>query len=896
MTVGLQYFQGWFYNQTLWQEVMEKTLFKFIWRYSKRDQIILLILTAISFPFLYLSLDLPKTIINKAIGGKDVPEEIFGMTVDQIDYLLILSGAFLALVFVNGGFKFYVNVFRGQLGERMLRRLRYSLLARVLRFPIPQFKKVSQGEVIQMVNSEVEPLGGFVGDSIALPAFQGGTLLTILIFMFIQDWMLGLAAIALYPIQGYIIPKLQWHVNQLGKKRVRNVRVLAEKIGEAVSGIEEVHANDGARRILARFTERLGVIYDIRYEIFRRKFFIKFLNNFIAQLTPFFFYSIGGYLVIKGDLTFGALVAILAAYKDLSAPWKELLTYYQRLADSRIKYDQVIEQFDPQGIWPENYQMAEIEADFNLAGNVSAGNLCILDEESQPIVEKLSFDISKSEHIALTGPSSGGKDLATILMARLLAPDSGQIVVAGKQIADLPEAATGRYMGYIGPNAFVFNATLKENILLGAMHRPISTEGELNEDLKNAQLSGNSLDNLGAEWLDYNAIGVDSDEDLQKRLIDLLQVVDLDWDVYSMGLRTTLDGFDDDQLIEQILTARNKFRERLDKSDIANFVESFDKEVFNSNASVAENLLFGTPKGKSFSAENIGTNTYVSEILERVGLKEEFIRIGKDVASTMVELFADLPSDHEYFSQYSFISSEDLPEFQTLLARSERLGLENMAAEDSNQFLSLPFKIIPARHRLDLITEDIQKRILEARKLFAEEIGDELRDEIEFFEAGYYNRSSSIQDNILFGKIALDKANAIEEVNHLVTEIINEENLRPVIINAGLDSQAGLAGSRLSQGQRQKLSIARALLRRPDHLILNEATSSLDSGSQTLVMSNLLSEMKGRNITWALQRASLAENFDRVLVLSGGKVVEDGSFKDLVKKEDSVINDLLREE
>ena len=73
-----------------------------------------------------------------------------------------------------------------------------------------------------------------------------------------------------------------------------------------------------------------------------------------------------------------------------------------------------------------------------------------------------------------------------------------------------------------------------------------------------------------------------------------------------------------------------------------------------------------------------------------------------------------------------------------------------MSTEDRNQFLSLPFKIIPARHRLDLITDDIQKRILEARKLFAEEIGDELRDEIEFFETGHYNRSSSIQDNIFF--------------------------------------------------------------------------------------------------------------------------------------------------
>jgi hypothetical protein len=76
-------------------------------------------------------------------------------------------------------------------------------------------------------------------------------------------------------------------------------------------------------------------------------------------------------------------------------------------------------------------------------------------------------------------------------------------------------------MGYIGINGFVFNGTLKENILLGAMHRLISTEVEFNEDLKNAQLSGNSLDELGAEWLDYTAIGVDSEEGLQKRLIEI---------------------------------------------------------------------------------------------------------------------------------------------------------------------------------------------------------------------------------------------------------------------------------------------------------------------------------------------------------------------------------------
>ncbi|MBT6306879.1 MAG: ABC transporter ATP-binding protein/permease [Rhodospirillaceae bacterium] len=860
-------------------------------------------MTALSFPFLYFSLDLPKIIINKAISGKNIPSEIFGVPIDQIEYLLVLSLAFLLLVCINGGFKFYVNVFRGQLGERMLRRLRFDLLARVLRFPLPQFRRVSQGEVIQMVTAEVEPLGGFVGDSVALPAFQGGTLITILIFMFVQDWMLGLAAIALYPIQGYIIPKLQWHVNQLGKARVQNVRRLSEKIGESVSGIEELHANDGARRVLATFTERLGTIYDIRYEIFQRKFFIKFVNNFIAQLTPFFFYSIGGYLVIKGDLTFGALVAILAAYKDLSAPWKELLTYYQRLADSKIKYDQVIEQFDPPGILPENAQFAELEADFSLAGTISANNLSVLDDEGQPVIESLSFKSEKSEQVAIVGPSSGGKDLAAILLARLLIPDGGQIKVADKMTLELPQAATGRRMAYVGPSAFVFNSSLKENILLGAMHQPMEVGAE--EDLsseekkrnfRNAELSGNSLDDLEANWLDYKAIGSDSDTGLREKLLDLLKIVDLDDDTYALGLRGTINPLENKELTENILSARKALQERLKQPEISEAVELFDKEKFNNNASVAENLLFGTPVGDNFVIEKIAENEYVRETLRLVELENEFVRVGRDVASTMVELFADLPSDHEYFSQYSFIAGDHLPDFQILLGRAERLGLDSMEQEDRDRFLALPFMLIPARHRLGLITDEIKARILKARQEFASNIPDSLRGSIEFYSEEKYNGSASLQDNILFGKIASDKADSSEQVGNLISEVIESENIRPIVVEVGLGFQVGLAGSKLSAAQRQKVSLARALIRSPDVLILNEATSALDSGSQSKVIKNIMEATKGKNLLWVLQRVGLADVFDRVLVMSGGRVIETGSFKELESQPDSTLNNLLRDE
>ncbi|HSO42186.1 MAG TPA: ABC transporter ATP-binding protein, partial [Rhodospirillales bacterium] len=270
---------------------MEPTLFKFIFRYSWRQQLVLLAMTALSFPTLYASLELPKMIINKAIGSQDFPKSFAGFEFDQIPYLFALSCAFLGLVVINGGFKYYINVHKGRLSERMLRRLRYQMFARVLRFPVPHFRRTSQGELIAMITAEAEPVGGFVGDSVAVPAFEGRTLITSIAFMMVQDPILGLAAMALYPVQMYVIPQLQRQVNALSKQRVRTVRKLSERIGEIVTGIEEVHANGTAEWERANISDWLGKIYWIRYDIYRKKFFIKFLNTFLGQLTPFFFYS-----------------------------------------------------------------------------------------------------------------------------------------------------------------------------------------------------------------------------------------------------------------------------------------------------------------------------------------------------------------------------------------------------------------------------------------------------------------------------------------------------------------------------------------------------------------------------------------------------------------------------
>ena len=85
--------------------------------------------------------------------------------------------------------------------------------------------------------------------------------------------------------------------------------------------------------------------------------------------------------------------------------------------------------------------------------------------------------------------------------------------------------------------------------------------------------------------------------------------------------------------------------------------------------------------------------------------------------------------------------------------------------------------------------------------------------------------------------------------------------------------------------QRQKLAIARTLLKRPDLLIVNEAAAVMDGATQTLLVERILDEMRGRGVVWTLQRAGLAERFDRVLVMRSGRMVEQGSFAELNRAE-----------
>ncbi len=153
-----------------------------------------------------------------------------------------------------------------------------------------------------------------------------------------------------------------------------------------------------------------------------------------------------------------------------------------------------------------------------------------------------------------------------------------------------------------------------------------------------------------------------------------------------------------------------------------------------------------------------------------------------------------------------------------------------------------------------------------------------LRSNIGYVQQSPFVFSGTYFDNIRYGKLdaTLEEVKRVSKIVGIDEFIEKQEK--------GYDTFLEDGGSSLSQGQKQLISFARALIRDPRILILDEATSSIDTETESLIQESLLKLLKGRTSFTIAHRLSTIVHCDRILVMSGGNIEEDGNHESLMRK------------
>ena len=142
-------------------------------------------------------------------------------------------------------------------------------------------------------------------------------------------------------------------------------------------------------------------------------------------------------------------------------------------------------------------------------------------------------------------------------------------------------------------------------------------------------------------------------------------------------------------------------------------------------------------------------------------------------------------------------------------------------------------------------------------------------------------------DNIRYGKL-----DATDEEVYEAAKLAHADQFIKMLPK-GYDTMLSGDGEELSQGQRQLLSIARAAVANPPVLILDEATSSIDTRTESIVQKGMDNLMKGRTVFVIAHRLSTIRNSDAIIVLEHGKIIERGDHKDLIKQKELIISCIL---
>ena len=426
--------------------------------------------------------------------------------------------------------------------------------------------------------------------------------------------------------------------------------------------------------------------------------------------------------------------------------------------------------------------------------------------------------------------------------------------MGGEEVSELTKKDVAHNMGFVSQNPYIFNGTFQENLLYAC-------NAEINSKDEDVASCGPTLDDM----------------------IEVVQQTGMFADVLRFGLNATLDPERYKELVPGILRIRKKFQ-RLSSDAIGDQVEFFIKERYLYYANVASNLTFGFAQHQSFKEEFLLDNEYFKKFLHDSGLYGLLLDLGAKICCRTLDIFGSILPDEFFLEAVPFESAE----FDDIRRIAEHLGESlrtTLPRADQRKLLQLALRFVPKRHKMVGMPRPLIRLILKQRPLFKKKISEEKPGVFTFFHKRVYMHSLSILNNVIFGRIKDVSPKVDEIINERIVHLLVEEGVLEAVLEIGLQFQVGSRGDRLSGGQRQKLAIARVLLKKPRILILDEVTSALDNKSQTRIQVLFESRLKGQTtLISVIHRLDTVKNYDRIMVLKTGQVYESGTYAELMEK------------
>jgi ATP-binding cassette subfamily B protein len=397
----------------------------------------------------------------------------YGIRKQDLHALTWIVVIFLLAGLANWGMSYLQTYLTGWVGERILADLRNNLFGHLQRLSLGYFERNRAGVIISRLTNDVEALDQLVTDGVTSLVQNTLTLVGTAILLFVLDWRLALATLAVIPLMSVATVIFRVRSTRAYRAVRERLGLVTATLAEDIAGMRMVQAFTREQQNIENFRKVADRYRESNMQtVVLNGWYFPFVD-LLSSIALAVVLGYGGHLYFQGSVTLGTLFAFMLYVQNFFDPVQQLSQLYNTFLSATAALDKIMDVMDedPQVVdAPDAFALPEVQ------GHVRFEDVRFSYGTGPEVLHGLDLDVLPGTTVALVGHTGAGKSTIAKLLARFYDPTGGRITIDDHDLRDVTQASLRRQLGIVPQEGFLFAGTVTENIAFG---RPDASPDEV---------------------------------------------------------------------------------------------------------------------------------------------------------------------------------------------------------------------------------------------------------------------------------------------------------------------------------------------------------------------------------------------------------------------------------